>query len=118
MMANREQPIRDALAGVFSTTPLTLHIYLGGTPEGFNAHARFMMEWHLRTLGYQERTVDPSGGLPQRVHWRRSQAERDLWPEDMPFMEPDAECDPLLEAVMRRVAEAELRRVGKYADEP
>lgn len=116
-MANREQPIRDALAGVFSTTPLTLHIYLGGTPETFNAHARFMMEWHLRTLGYQERTVYPSGGLPQRVHWRRSQAERDLWPEDMPYLEPDPVHDPIIAAVVRRYAEAELRRVGKYADE-
>ena len=116
-MANREQPIRDALAGVFSTTPLTLHIYLGGAPETFDAKARFMMEWHLRTLGYQAHTVYPSGGLPQRVHWRRSQAERDLWPEDMPFMVPDAETDAILEAVMRRVAEAELRRVGIYADE-
>lgn len=116
-MANREQPIRDALAGVFSTTPLTLHIHLGGTPESFGARARFIMEWHLRTLGYQECTVAPSGGLPQRVHWRRSQAERDLWPEDMRFMEPDAESNPVNEAIMRRVAEAELRRVGKYADE-
>lgn len=117
-MANREQPIRDALAGVFSTTPLTLHIYLGGTPETFDAGARFMMEWHLRTLGYQEHTVPPSGGLPQRAHWRRSQHSRDLWPEDMPYMQPDAENDPILVAVMRRCAEAELRRVGKYADEP
>lgn len=116
-MANREQPIRDALAGVFSITPLTLHIYLGGTPETFDAKARFMMEWHLRTLGYRDCTVHPSGGLPQRVHWRRSQAERDLWPEDAPFMRPDVESDPILETVMRRLAEAELRRVGKYADE-
>lgn len=117
-MADREQPIRHALAGVFSTTPLTLHIYLGGTPESFNAHARAMMEWHLRTLGYQECTVDPSGGLPRRTHWHRSQHPRDLWPEDTRCMAPDAESDPILEAVMRRVAEAELRRVGKYADEP
>lgn len=117
-MADREQPIRDALAGVFSTTPLTLYIYLGGTPEGFNAHAGVMMEWHLRTLGYQVCTVDPSGGLPKRTHWYRSQHPRDLWPEDAPYMAPDAESDPIIEAVMRRVAEAELRRVGKYADEP
>ncbi|MFG1289468.1 hypothetical protein [Xanthobacter versatilis] len=117
-MANREQPIRDALAGVFATTPLTLHIYLGGTPETFDAKARFMMEWHLRTLGYQECTVYPSGALPQRVHWHRSQHTRDLWPEDARYMEPDAESDPIIEAVMRRCAEAELRRVGKYADEP
>lgn len=117
-MANREQPIRDALAGVFSTTPLTLHIYLGGAPETFGAQARFMMEWHLRTLGYRECTVYPSGGLPQRTHWHRSQHPRDLWPEDARYMEPDAENDPILEAVMRRCAEAELRRVGKYADDP
>jgi hypothetical protein len=116
-MANREQPIRDALAGVFSTTPLTLHIYLGGTPQNFSAHARFMMEWHLRTLGYQEHTVYPSGGLPQRTHWHRSQHSQDLWPEDAHYMTPDAENDPIIEAAMRRCAEAELRRVGKYADE-
>lgn len=117
-MARREQPIRDALAGVFSVTPLTLHIYLGGTPETFNAHARFMMEWHLRTLGYQERTADPGCGLPKRTHWHRSQADRDLWPEDMPYMEPDPVHDPIIAAVVRRYAEAELRRAGKYADEP
>lgn len=117
-MANREQHIRDALAGVFSTTPLTLHIYLGGMPETFDAGARFMMKWHLRTLGYQEHTVYPSGGLSQRTHWHRSQRPRDLWPGDARYMEPDAESDPVLEAVMRRCAEAELRRVGKYADEP
>jgi hypothetical protein len=117
-MSHREQPIRDALAGVFSLTPLTLHIYLGGTTETFNAHARFMMEWHLRTLGYQERTVDPGCGLLKRTHWRRSEADRDLWPEDMAYMEPDPMHDPIIAAVVRRYAEAELRRAGKYADEP
>lgn len=117
-MARREQPYIDALAGVFSTTPLTLHIYLGGTPESFDENARFMMEWHLRTHGYREHPVEPSGGLPARTHWRRSQDPHDLWPEDAPFMEPDAERDPILLAVMRRVAQAELRRIGKYADEP
>ena len=117
-MANREQPIRDALAGVFSTTPLMLHIYLGGKPETFDDRARFMMEWHLRALGYQEHSVAPSGGLPQRTHWRRSQHLRDFWPEDLPYMEPDPTHDPILEAIMRRYAEAELRRVGRYADEP
>lgn len=117
-MAHREQPIRDALAGVFSVTPLTLHIYLGGTPDSFDARACFMMEWHLRTLGYRERSVDPSGGLPKRTHWHRSQAACDLWPEDRPYMEPDPAHDPVIEAVVRRYAEAELLRVGKYADEP
>lgn len=116
-MANREQPIRNALAGVFATTPLTLHIYLGGAPETFDAKARFMMEWHLRTLRYRECAVDPSGGLPQRTHWCRSQAERDLWPEDRPYLDPDPVHDPIIAAVVRRYAEAELRRVGKYADE-
>lgn len=117
-MANREQPIRDALAGVFSITPLTLHIYLGGTPETFNAHARSMMEWHLRTLGYHEHAVDPGRDLPKRAHWHRSQADRDLWPEDRPYMEPDPVHDPIIAAVVRRYAEAELHRAGKYADEP
>ena len=117
-MVHREQPIRDALAGVFSVTPLTLHIYLGGSPETFDAHARFMMEWHLLTLGYQERAIDPGCGLPKRTHWLRSQEDRDLWPEDMPYMEPDPMHDPIIAAVVRRYAEAELRRAGKYADEP
>lgn len=117
-MANREQPIRDALAGVFSTTPLTLHIYLGGTEDTFDERARFMAEWHLRTLGYREHSVEPSGGLPRRTHWRRLQDLCDLWPEDAPYMQPDAGADPIVEAVIRRYAEAELRRVGRYADEP
>jgi hypothetical protein len=42
-MPNREQPIRDALAGVFSVTPLTLRIFLGGTPETFDVQAHFMI---------------------------------------------------------------------------
>lgn len=117
-MASREQPIRDALAGVFSTTPLTVHVYLGGTPETFNAQARFMAEWHLRTHGYQERAVHSSGGLPERSHWVRSQEPGDLWPEDEPYMQPDPQNDPIIEAIVRRYAEAELRRMGRYADEP
>ena len=111
-MANREQHIRDALAGVFATTPLTVHIYLGGTPETFNDSARFMAEWHLRTHGYHERLADPHSLRARRVIWARSQEPADLWPEDEPYMRPDTDGDPILEAIVRRYAEAELRRIG------
>lgn len=117
-MASREQHIRDALAGVFATTPLTVHIYLGGLPETFDDRARFMAEWHLRTHGYRERSTEPRGSQTRRVIWVRSQEPGDLWPEDDPYMRPDAENDRIamrvegnVERAVKDCAQAVLRSV-------
>lgn len=106
-MANREQHIRDALAGVFATTPMTVHIYLGGTPDTFDDRARFMAEWHLQTYRYLECRVDPRSTMRGRTVWVRSIREPDLWPEDRQYMTVDPEADPILRAIVQRYAEAE-----------
>lgn len=108
-MANREQHIRDALAGVFATTPMTVHIYLGGTPETFDDRARFMAEWHLRAYRYLECPVDPHSTARDRTAWVRSMRDADLWPEDRPYMVIDPEVDPIFRAIATRYAEIEAQ---------
>jgi len=107
-MASREQPIRDALAGVFVTTPLMVHIYLGGTVENFDDYALFRAESHLRTHGYWECDVYPRG--PQRrTRWRRSMKKADLWPEDLQYIPIDPGAELILRAIVLRYAEAKVR---------
>ncbi|MFD2237682.1 hypothetical protein [Aureimonas populi] len=111
-MENREQHIRDALAEVFATTPMTVHIYLGGTPESFDDRARFMAEWHLRAYRYLECPVDPRSTARGRTAWVRSMRDADLWPEDRPYMVIDPEADPILRAIIERYAEVEALHGG------
>jgi hypothetical protein len=106
-MVNREQHIRDALAGVFATTSMTMHIYLGGRPESFDGRARLMAEWHLRAHRYLECPVNPRSTMRGRTVWVRSMREPDLWPEDRQYMTVDPEADPILRAIAARYAEAE-----------
>lgn len=108
-MANREQHIRDALAGVFATTPMTVHIYLGGKPGAFDARARFTAEWHLRAHRYLECAVYPPSAAPARTVWLRSMREAELWPEDRQYMAVDPEEDPILLTIMERYAEVEAQ---------
>ena len=66
------------MAGVFKTTPRELFIHLGGKPEHFDDNTKFMMEWHLRTMGYEEQEFRPMCWSPKHIAWVR----RERWPED------------------------------------
>jgi hypothetical protein len=74
--------VREALAGVFALTPLDLYVYLGGAVEAFDAEARTIMEWWLRSNGYAVEDVAPTCWSPRKCLWVR----RVIWPDDAPWM--------------------------------
>jgi hypothetical protein len=73
--SEHDRIVREALAGVFALTPLDLYVYLGGKVEEFDAEARAIMEWWLRSNGYAERKMSPACWTPRRRLWVR----RKLW---------------------------------------
>lgn len=80
-----DRMVREALAGVFALTPLDLFVYLGGEAERFDAEARSIMEWWLRSSGYAEQDVAPACWTPRRVLWVR----REVWREDARWISED-----------------------------
>src|SRR5574340_966026 len=80
-----DREVRRALAGVFETTPMCLFVYLGGKPEDYDRQTEWMMEWHLRSLGYERQEYRPMCWAPVKVAWFR----RRRWPEDGPWVRGD-----------------------------
>jgi hypothetical protein len=80
-----DREVRRVLAGVFETTPMGLFVYLGGKPEDYDSVTEAMMEWHLRSLGYERQEYRPLCWVPAKVAWFR----RQRWPEDGPWVRGD-----------------------------
>lgn len=80
-----DRQVRYVLAGVFEITPMGLFIYLGGKPEDYDSKIEAMMEWHLRSLGYQRQQYRPLCWAPVKVAWFRKRR----WPEDGPWVKGD-----------------------------
>lgn len=80
-----DREVRRVLAGVFEVTPMGLFIYLGGKAEHYDRNTEAMMEWHLRSLGYERQEYRPLCWVPAKVAWFR----RRRWPEDGPWVKGD-----------------------------
>lgn len=80
-----DREVRRALAGVFETTPMGLFVYLGGRPEHYDDRIEAMMEWYLRSLGYERQECRRLCWAPVKVAWFR----RRRWSEGGPWIRGD-----------------------------